>query len=103
MYKCMFGDDDSKAKGKAALAGSIKPILEGLERVLERKKSGGAFFFSTSCPTLADLAVYNMVESPFPGLKKFGVDVTPHPKVCAVIEAVRADLKVSAYYSRAAP
>lgn len=88
MYKCLFGDDESKAKGKEALPASIKPTLEGLERVLGRKTCSGPYFFSESVPTLADLAVYDMVTSPFPGLKALGIDLAPYAKLSAIVDAV---------------
>ena len=97
MYACLFGDDDSKAKGKEALPGAVKPILEGLERVLERKASTGPFFFCAEGPTLADLAVYDFLESPFPGLKALGVELAAFPKVLAVAQAVAKDPYVESY------
>merc|ERR1712064_154284 len=97
MYACLFGDDDSKAKGKEALPGAVKPILEGLERVLERKASTGPFFFCVDGPTLADLAVYDFLESPFPGLKALGVELAAFPKVLAVAQAVAKDPYVESY------
>jgi len=101
MYKCLFGDDASKAKGKEELPDKVKPTLEGLERALGRKTCTGPFFFSESGPTLADLAVYDFVESPFPGLKALGFDVTPYAKLTAVAEAVRKDSAIAAYLMRA--
>jgi glutathione S-transferase len=97
MYKCIFGDDDSKQKGKEALPGSARSTLGGLERALERKTSKGPFFFCVDGPTLADLAVYNFLESPFPGLKALGVEVTNFPKLIAVAEAVAKDPHVASY------
>jgi len=97
MYKCLFGDDDSKQKGKEALPGSASSTLGGLERALERKTSKGPFFFCVDGPTLADLAVYNFLESPFPGLKALGVEVTNFPKLIAVAEAVAKDPHVASY------
>merc|ERR1712110_982533 len=81
MYKCLFGDDESKAKGQEALPNTVKPLLEGLERALERKTCEGPFFICESGPTLADLAVYDLIESPFPGLKKLGFDMAPYTKL----------------------
>jgi glutathione S-transferase len=91
MYKCLFGDDESKAKGKEALPGAVKPTLEGLERALGRKTCSGPYFFSESGPTLADLAVYDVIESPFPGLKKLEIDLTPYAKLTAIAKAVSED------------
>merc|ERR1712107_384974 len=74
MLKCLFGDDESKAKGKEALPAAADGVLAGLERILERKSCDGAYFFSTKGPTLSDLAVYDMVTSPFPGLQALEYD-----------------------------
>jgi len=97
MYKCLFGDDDIKAEGKKNLPAAAATLLAGLERVLERKKCAGSFFFCEIGPTLADLAVYDMIESPFPGLKALGVDLIPYPKVRAVAEAVQKDSNIATY------
>ena len=44
---------------------------------------------------LADLAVYNNLYSPFPGLKALGVDVSGFPKFVACANAVEeADKKI---------
>merc|ERR1719150_3007405 len=94
MYKCLFGDDASKATGKEALPSATAPTLAGLERVLIRKTCKGHFFFCEDGPTLADLAVYNLIESPFPGLKALGIDLAPYPKMCAVAKAVSEDASV---------
>merc|ERR1712136_609571 len=83
--------------GKEALPGAVKPILEGSERVLERKASTGPFFFCAEGPTLADLAVYDFLESPFPGLKALGVELAAFPKVLAVAQAVAKDPYVESY------
>merc|ERR1712083_57788 len=45
MYKCLFGDDESKAKGKEALPQAAAGLLAGLERALARKANKSAFFF----------------------------------------------------------
>ena len=42
-------------------------------------------------PTPADLAVYDFLESPFPGLKALGVELAEFSKVLAVAEAVAKD------------
>jgi glutathione S-transferase len=99
MYKCLFGDDAGKAKGMEALPGAAAGLLAGLERILERKTCSGPFFFSEMGPTLADLAVYDMIESPFPGLKALKFDVTKFSKVSAVASAVAEDPRIKAYKS----
>jgi hypothetical protein len=97
MYKCLFGDDAAKAKGKEDLPEAAAKFLVPLEKMLERKTTGGAFFVSTSGPSLADLAVFDNVYSPFPGLKALGVDLAAYPKLVACADAVAADSKVKAF------
>jgi len=86
MYKCLFGDDDSKAKGKEMLAGKVAPILEGIER---QYKSEGPYLYSpeSAGPTLGDLALVDVVASPFPGLRALGFDLAPFKKVIRCVEA----------------
>merc|ERR1719198_2064140 len=97
MIKCLMGDDDSKAKAKEDLPAKLKPTLDGLERMLSRKTSSGPFFFCESGPTLADLAVYDCIQSQFPGLKALGIDMTSYPQLCSVAKAVSKDPIVAGY------
>ena len=69
----------------------------GLERLLEAKTTAGPFFFSQCGPSLADLAVFDNVESPFPGLKKLGQDLSAYPKILALAKAVGEDAQISAF------
>jgi len=89
MYKCLFGDDESKAKGKEALPAAASKILDGIERALARKTSPGPYFFSQNGPSLADLAVYDNIVSPFPGLDALGFDRSGYPKINALVDAVK--------------
>merc|ERR1711935_619807 len=88
LYGCLFGSEESKAAAGEGLVAKGTPILQGLERVLERKTTEGAFFFSQSKPSLADLCMYDNVKSPFPGLTALGVDMSAFPKLNAVVDAV---------------
>ena len=92
MYKCLFGDDDSKAAGRAALPAAVSKIFGAVERALERKTAPGPFFFSQNGPSAADLAVYDNVKSPFPGLLALGVDLSAYPKINALVDAVAKHL-----------
>merc|ERR1719272_2691236 len=94
MYACLFGDDAGKAAGLVALPAKAAKFLAALERMLERKKTAGPYFFSQSGPSLADLAVFDNVMSPFPGLKALGIDLAPYPKLLAVVAAVGEDALV---------
>jgi len=88
MYACLFGDDAAKAKGKEELSGKITPLLQGIER----QYGDGPFLYGVSGPTLGDIAVYNFVESPFPGLKALAFDLSPFAKITATATAVQAAL-----------
>merc|ERR1711972_327353 len=97
-YKCLFGDDASKAKGKEDLPKAVSPTLAGIERAYVR--GGGTFLYGKAGPTLGDLAVLDVVTSPFPGLLALGVDLSPYPKLNACVEACKADPKVKAYMTK---
>jgi len=90
MYKCLFGDDASKAKGKEELSGKVTPVLQGVERQFKV----GPFLYNTKeeGPSLGDLSVYNFVTSPFPGLKALEFDLAPFAKITACVDAVEAAL-----------
>jgi len=96
MYGCLFGPEDSKETNKKELPGKAKKFLAPLERALARKLTSGPFFFSQNGPSLADLAVYDNVTSPFPGLRALGVQMDAYPKVMQLVDAVAKDPKVSA-------
>lgn len=86
MYSCLFGDDESKAKGKADLSGKVTPILQGIERFYT---GVGPYLYSPAeaGPSLGDLALLDVVTSPFPGLKALEFDLTPFNKVTSCVSA----------------
>ena len=94
MYACLFGSDESKAAGLEALPDKIKPLLAGLERMLGRTE--GVFFFSAGKPSLGDLAVYNAIKSPFPGLEALGQDTSSYTKITELVQAVGKYFEASA-------
>jgi len=85
MYKCLFGNDEAKEVGMGALPEAAAALLAPLERTLNKAEGP---FFHPGGPTLADLAVFDSIESPFPGLKALGVDLSPYPKLVACADAV---------------
>ena len=97
MYKGLFGSDESKAAGLKDLPEASAKVLAGLERALERKGSDGPFFLGGDSPSVADLAVFDNVHSPFPGLLKLGVNLDAFPKVVACADAVAAIPAVKAF------
>jgi glutathione S-transferase len=99
MYKCLFGDDASKEAAKAALPAALSKFFAPLEKCLERKTCEGPFFFNASGPTLADLCIFDLIESPFPGLKALGQDLTAFPKLVALSAAVGEVERIKAFAS----
>jgi glutathione S-transferase len=97
MYNCLFGDDESKTAGKEALPEAAAKVLIALEKIISRKTCDGPFFTSTSGPTLADLVIFDSVNSPFPGLKALDVDLSAYPKLVACSEAVGEIEKIKAF------
>mmetsp|Transcript_37754 Transcript_37754/g.60562 ORF Transcript_37754/g.60562 Transcript_37754/m.60562 type:complete len:439 (+) Transcript_37754:68-1384(+) len=90
MYKCLFGSDASKAKGREDLEGKVTPLLTGLERMY---KCGGPFLYAAESegPTLGDLAILNVVSSPFPGLAALKVDMSAYPNLNKCVAACKAN------------
>lgn len=97
MYPCVFGDEESKAASHSTLQVSVDKFLAGVERTLQRKGSDGPYFLGGDTPSLADLAVFDNVCSPFPGLRALGVDLTAYPKVVACADAVSESPLVAAF------
>jgi glutathione S-transferase len=100
MYACLFGDDESKAKGKSELLGKVTPILQGIESFYAAE---GPYLYSSedAGPTLGDLVLFDVVTSPFPGLKALEFDLTPFSKVTRCVEACEKSSKgnLAAYLS----
>jgi glutathione S-transferase len=97
MYKCLFGSDESKAAGREALPAAAGKFLAAIERALDRKGSEGPYFLGGDAPSLADLAVFDNVCSPFPGLRALGIDLAAFPRVVACADAVGATARVKAF------
>eukprot|EP00451_Oxyrrhis_marina_P007334 CAMPEP_0204303688 /NCGR_PEP_ID=MMETSP0468-20130131/84036_1 /ASSEMBLY_ACC=CAM_ASM_000383 /TAXON_ID=2969 /ORGANISM="Oxyrrhis marina" /LENGTH=240 /DNA_ID=CAMNT_0051283005 /DNA_START=54 /DNA_END=777 /DNA_ORIENTATION=- len=93
MYKVLFGSDDSKAAGKEALPAAAAKTLKGIEGAYGE----GPFLYRTDGPSLGDLAVFDAVTSPFPGLKACGIDLEAYPKINKAVAAVADDANVKAY------
>eukprot|EP00811_Abedinium_folium_P035116 NODE_7938_length_1535_cov_14.580256.p1 GENE.NODE_7938_length_1535_cov_14.580256~~NODE_7938_length_1535_cov_14.580256.p1 ORF type:complete len:387 (+),score=121.34 NODE_7938_length_1535_cov_14.580256:147-1307(+) len=84
MYKCLFGTEEEKKKGLERLPSQVTPILEGMERQYAR---GAGPFLSGAVISLGDLAIFNAVTSPFPGLLALAFDMGPFPKIRACVDA----------------
>jgi len=92
-YKCLFGSDESKAAGAAALPASAAKFLTAIERMIPAE----GFINGRDGPTLADLAVFENATSPYPGLVALGIDLSVYPKLNALVDRVRAVPAVAAY------
>lgn len=88
MWKCLYGDEESKKAGKEGLQEKAGKLMTALEKMLERSTCEGPFFTSASGPTLADLAVFDNIENSFPGLKALDFDFSAYPKLVACSDAV---------------
>jgi len=103
MFRHLMGGRDSgentraSARSRAVLDSLVHPLLQGLERLLERKTCQGPFFICEDGPTLADLAVFDAVVSPLPGLQVLMVDLEPYERIRALVEAVGQDRRISHY------
>ena len=74
MYKCLFGSEESKANGLKALPASVEKFMSGLNDKLP--ESG--FVHGRDIPSVADLVLFNLINSPFPGLKALKQDVSSY-------------------------
>merc|ERR1712151_1070113 len=96
MYKGLFGSEESKAAGMKALPAAVERYMGGLERMLP--ESG--FVHGRDIPSLADLAIYNLMTSPFPGLIAMKQDMSAFPRVNSTTAAVKKFLNppINMYY-----
>merc|ERR1711966_21990 len=85
---------------RAALPAAVAQICGGVERALARKTPPGPFFFSQKGPSAADLAVFDNVTSPFPGLLALGMDLAAYPRINALVAAVRESERIKAYIAK---
>eukprot|EP00971_Amphidinium_carterae_P160060 3173040-Amphidinium_carterae.1 len=76
-----------KAKLMEALPSQLEPSLAGLERLCSRY--AGPFMYSKDGPGMADLAVFDVVTSPMPGLLALNVSLSPYPRLQACVQAVQ--------------
>lgn len=92
MYACLFGDDAAKEKAKGELLEKATPLLDGVERQYSREPGPFLYAEAGRGPTLADIALFNVVVSPFPGLRAMGVETAKYPKIEECIVAVEKHL-----------
>jgi hypothetical protein len=63
MVKCMFGDEESKAKGVEALPAACVKYMSFFERSLPER----GFYLGRDIPSLGDFAVHTCVSLPMLG------------------------------------
>jgi len=93
MYKGMFGDDESKAAGLEALPATAAKFLTAIEGMIPAE----GFINGLAGPTLADLALFDIWTSPYPGLATLGVPIEAYSKLAALMDRVKAVPSVAAY------
>ena len=93
LYKCLFGSDESKAAAKKAIDGSIKATMSAIERNIPAT----GYITGGDRPSVADLAIFDLFGSPFPGVRAVGADLSPYPKFVALAKKVGEYPSVAAY------
>lgn len=93
LYKCLFGSDDSKAAATKTINEDMKGVLSAFERLVP----GSGFIKKGDQPSAADLSVFDIYTSVFPGVKTLGVKLDPYPKSVALVERIGAYSSVAAY------
>jgi putative intracellular protease/amidase/glutathione S-transferase len=96
MYKCLFGTDETKAAGFVALPDAVAKFCPFLEKMLPDK----GFLHGGDRPSVADLAVYDNIQSPFPGLLALKMDLAAYPKMLALCAAVKEYPILKEYLSK---
>ena len=96
MYKCLFGTDETKAAGKKALPARMAALLAGVE--LNLPKSG--FIHGGTAPSIGDLALFDICTSAFPGAVKLGIDLTPYPKLNALLASIKKFAPLKTYLDK---
>jgi len=86
MYKALFGSEESKKQGLK----DLPPVIEKFFSAFERIFPATGFLHGGSHPTLGDLAVFDLVTSPFPGVLKLGQSIDGYPKVKSLVEAIKS-------------
>jgi hypothetical protein len=96
MYKCLFGSEEAKIEGAKALPETAKKFLTQLETMVPEK----GFVLGKPTPTCADIVLFDMVTSPFPGLLALKVDVTPYKRINAIVKLVGEVEGIKAYKAK---
>lgn len=81
----------------------MKKLPENVERymgTLNGHLPESGFVHGRNIPSIADLVVYNLVTSSFPGLRAIGADLSALPRVLSTVETVERFLSppVTFYY-----
>jgi len=86
MYACLFGTADSKRKARENLPVVVDKFLGSIESTLPED---GSYIHGGDVPSLADLAIFDVCTSKFPGLFMLGEDISPYRRVVALLHKIR--------------
>ena len=86
--KCVFGDEEAKAKGLEALPAACEKFMGFFERSLPEK----GFYLGRDIPSLGDFAVHTCVALPALGFKGLKMNLDAYPKCLAVTASIDAML-----------
>jgi glutathione S-transferase len=67
----------------------LQEIVDKQLTGLEKQFQGTGPFVWADSPSVADIVIFALVCSPFPGLIAAGADISKYPKVLACAEAVK--------------
>ena len=85
MYKCVFGGKEATKKASEEFIATGNKFLKRLEELVP--ESG--FVLGKETPTIADLALYDLVVATWPaGFKSLEFDMKPYEKITALVSRV---------------
>ena len=96
MYACMFGTDEAKRKARENLPIVVEKFIGSIDATLP---DNGDYVHGGEDPSLADLAIFDMCTSKFPGLLMLGEDISRFTKVVALVHKIREHEPLRAYLS----
>ena len=98
MFKCFSPRATAEEKKKAyeEFPEKAKKFLNALESMVPEK----GFVLGKPTPTCADIVLFDMVTSPFPGLLALKVDVTPYKRINAIVKLVGEVEGIKAYKAK---
>ncbi len=86
MYACLFGTEEAKRKARENLPIVVEKFLGSMEAMLPQN---GDFIHLGDAPSLADLSIFDLCTSKFPGLFMLGEDISQFPRIVALLHKIR--------------